>query len=70
MLVTPIYKSKTLVKRLRIKLKIKNNHNMITIINCYAPHSELSKKKPEDTERFYENLDKLVNKYKNKSSTV
>ena len=45
---------------------------MITIINCYAPHSEqkLAKKKPEDTERFYEDLDKLKKKYKNKSSTV
>ena len=43
---------------------------MINIINCYTPHSELSKKKPEDTEGFYKNLDKLVNKYKNKSSTV
>ena len=43
---------------------------MITIINCSAPHSELTKKKTEDTQRFYKNLDKFVNKYKNKSSIV
>ena len=43
---------------------------MITIINCYAPHSELTKKKMEDTERFYEKLVRLVNKYKFKSSIV
>ena len=41
---------------------------MITIINFYAPHSEITKNRPEDTERFYENLNKLMNKYKNKSS--
>ena len=43
---------------------------MIAIINCYIPHSELTKKKQEDAEKFYDNLDKLVNKYKNKSSIV
>ena len=45
-----------------MELKIKNSHNLITMINCYALHSELTKKKPEDTENFHENLDKLVNK--------
>ena len=29
---------------------------MITITNCYAPHFELTKKKREDAERFYERL--------------
>ena len=43
-----------------MKLKIKNNHKMIPIINCYAPH----------TQRLNENLDKLVNRYKNGSSIV
>ena len=41
---------------------------MITIINFYAPHSEITTNRPEDTERLYENLNKSVNKYKNKSS--
>lgn len=50
-----------------MKLRIKNNHNLIIIVNCCASHFELMKNKPEDTEIFYENLDKLVNKYKNKS---
>ena len=43
---------------------------MITIVNCYVRHSELTKKRPEDKEIFYRKLDKLLNKYKNKSSIV
>ena len=66
--INPKYKKIKLVKGLRMKLKMKIN--MITIINCYTPHSQHTKKKPEDTEKFYENLDKFVNKYKNKSSIV
>ena len=58
----PIYKKAKLVKRLRMKRKIEYYCNLITIINCYAEHSELMKKKTEDTEIFYEHLDKLVNK--------
>ena len=58
----PIYKKEKLAKGLRMELKIKNSHKLIIMINCEALHSELTKKKPEDTEIFYENLDKLVNK--------
>ena len=40
------------------------------VINYYAPYSELTKKKLKDTQRYYGNLDKLVNKYKSKSSIM
>ena len=43
-------------KRKLKNLKTKNNRDMITITNCYAPHFELTKKKREDVERFYERL--------------
>ena len=55
-------------KGIRAKLTIKNGRNMITIINVYAPHSELTKQKPQDTEKFYDTLDNLIKKLQNESS--
>ena len=52
-------KKKELVKGLRMKRKIKNNRNLITIINCYAQHSEVTKKN-QKMQIFYENIDKSV----------
>ena len=49
----PIYKKRKLVKGLRMKLKIKNNRNMIAIINCYASHSELTKKKTRKIQKDF-----------------
>ena len=43
---------------------------MITIINCYAPHSELTRKKTERTHKFYEELNDLIRKLRNKSSIL
>ena len=66
----PVYTSRKMQKGIRLKLKIKNNRQLITIINCYAPHSELTKKNPKLTEKFYDKLDDLTRKYKNKSSLL
>ena len=38
--------------------------------NHYASYSELTKKKLKDTQRCYGNFEKLVNKYKSKSSIM
>jgi exonuclease III len=64
----PMYKCRKMAKGLRIKCRVQNNRNMITIINSYAPHSELTKQKPKDTEKFYGTLDTQIRKLKNKSS--
>ena len=66
----PICKKWQLVKKLKMKLKIKNNCNLITITNFYVPHFKFAKKKVEDSERFYKILDRLGKKFKNKSSIV
>ena len=43
---------------------------MITIINCYAPHLEITQKKPEETQKFYNQLENTVKKLQNKSSLM
>ena len=63
----PIYTKRKMINGIRIKLTLKNKRNMITIINCYAPHSEHTRKNPKQTEKFYDQVDSLIRKYKNKS---
>ena len=64
----PIYTSRKMCIGIRLKVKIKNNRKLITIINCYAPHSGLTKENPKATEKCYNKLEQVIKKYKNKSS--
>lgn len=66
----PIYKSRKMRKGLRLKINIKNNRNLITIINCYAPHSGITKKDETETEKLYEELERTTKKFRNKSSLL
>ena len=45
-----------LSKPTKIKLSKQNPKHLISIINCYDPHSDLVKKNPKETEEFYEHF--------------
>ena len=66
----PVYKSRKLVNGIRLKLTKKNRRKTITIINCYVPHSEITKQNPKETEKFYEQLQQTIRKLQNKSSIM
>jgi exonuclease III len=42
----------------------------MVLINVYAPHSELTKTKPELTNAFYEKLQQTYDRYKTKGAIV
>ena len=58
----PVYKSRNLVKGIRLKLTMKNTRKTITIINCYAPHSDITKQNPKETKQLQQTINKLQNK--------
>ena len=46
--------------------KTKKKKILMSIINVYAPTSEISKKRPEETAQFYEQLQQTINCYKSR----
>ena len=64
---TPVYSSRKLKKGLRLKLKAIRKKHLITIINCYAPHQGFD---DETISKFYDQLENIVKKVRNKSSML
>ena len=52
---------------LQIKLKKRSKHHILTIINVYAPHSDITLKTPEVTTDFYNKLISTTNSVGKKS---
>ena len=53
---------RTFRRKLKIKfMKVKpQERHLITIINVYGPHSEITKKKPEERDQLYKKLDEVI----------
>ena len=51
-------------------LQVSSEKSIISIINAYAPHSQITAKNPKETEDFYQDLQKAYEKLKKESKLV
>ena len=54
-------------KKHTLQVTRKDERGLITIVNIYAPTSELATKNPREAEEVYAEISKLLYEYKNKS---
>lgn len=66
-----IEKHKLSRRNMKMKfVKQKNERHLITIINIYGPHSEITEKRPEELENFYDKLEQAVEGIKTRTSIM
>ena len=55
---------------IKMKFKETNGKHRISIINAYAPHSEITKNNPKETEQFYKQLNNITQKLSHSSVVI
>ena len=63
-------KYKVSQKNCKTKIQLPNIKKSITIINVYAPHSQLTQDHPEQTEALYDKLDETYKNLQKKSDNI